>query len=501
MSAMTQSLDVLGAPEPVRRPRSSRAQVLVTGAAALSVFVTGVAYAGYSALAPSGHAPEEAMPSGTVAFAKVDLDPSAGQKVAVYRLSRRFPQTHVRSDRSVKDDLLADVFRAAGDEVDYARDVKPWIGDRAGIGAVSYDGAAHPLIAVQFHDRDAAKKGVQHLVDVDTADDLHYAFSDVSDYLLLSDAQGVVDSAARASRHLADDSAYRTAVDALHGDQIVTAWADLGKAFALVPKDALGDNPLFDVKDLKVEGRYVLGLHAEDDALELDVRETGASTGIGSLDAVRVGRGSGSDLVQTFPADALAAISTTGLGDSLARTFDQLRPTISDLGGAQVLHDVAAAGISLPGDLRTVLGDEVAGYLAGDEDSPTAVLHVRTAKTAQARAVLSKALDLLARESGGTVTPRALDEFFRPVPGGYLLGVPHEALTSSVPSRGLGTTAAFRQALPDAKGAPFVLYVDLQRLRKAFAVDSAALSKLEALGVTARSQGDTTVLKARLTFR
>src|SRR4051794_26701233 len=111
MPDMTQRLDVLGAPEPVRRTSAqrSRTQVVVTGVAALTVFLTGVSYAGYSALAPHGHAPEEAMPAETVAFAKVDLDPSASQKVAVYRLSKRFPQTHVKSDRSVRDDLLAQV--------------------------------------------------------------------------------------------------------------------------------------------------------------------------------------------------------------------------------------------------------------------------------------------------------------------------------------------------------------------------------------------------------
>src|SRR4051794_15334309 len=112
MSRMIDHLDVLGPPEPRRRTPAerSRGQVLLTGVAALTVLLTGVSYAGYQAVAPHGHAPEEALPADTVAFAKVDLDPSPSQKLAVYRLGKRFPKTHVKSDRSVRDDLLGDVF-------------------------------------------------------------------------------------------------------------------------------------------------------------------------------------------------------------------------------------------------------------------------------------------------------------------------------------------------------------------------------------------------------
>ena len=502
---MSEDLDVLGSPQPVRRTRRDRTgvQILVTGVAAVSVFVTGVAYAGYAALAPSGHAPEQALPAETVAFAKVDLDPSASQKIAVYRLSKRFPKTHVKSDRSVKDDLLADVFKAAGDEVNYKKDIKPWIGDRAGVGLLP--GASgdnpHPVVAIQFHDKAKATKGIKHLVAINSSGDLFYAFSDVDDYLLLSDDQAVVDKAAHANKHLSEDSGFRSAIAKLDGDQIVTAWADLGKAFDLIPKADLQDNPIFKVSDLHVTGQYVLGLHAENDAVELDMHALGVSTGVSKLDSFTLGQGKGSDLVQGFPSDALGAVGVTGLGSTLADAYKDFEPTISDLGGDDALRKVAAAGIHLPGDLRTVLGSEIAGYVAGDQDDPQGVIHVKTEHAAAAKAVLAKVIHLIETESGSPAPAGFLDSIYKPVSGGYLIGIPGEALHRSHPSTTLGQTRSFKQAVPDAQGAPVIIYVNLKAIQQAFNIDSRAFSQLSAFGATMRSDGKNSVTRMRLTFR
>ena len=500
---MTQPLDVLGSPQPVRRTSSqkSRTQVLVTGVAALTVLLTGVSYAGYSAIAPHGHAPEDALPADTVAFAKVDLDPSASQKVAVYRLSKRFPETHVKSDRSVRDDLLTDLFKASGEDIDYSKDIKPWMGDRAAIGALPGDDAPHPIVAVQFHDKDKARKGVQHLQGVDTAEDLFFAFSDVDDYVLLSDDQAIVDKAAHAKRHLADERVFQSAMATLHGDQIVSAWADMAKVFAMLPAEAIEDNPLFAAKDLKVRGQYVLGVHAENDAIELDAHQIGAATGVAALDQFRFGVGKGSDLVQGFPSDAVAAMSITGLGESLANVYSQVREAISDAGGGDALATVAKAGVHLPGDFKTVFGEEVAGYVTGDADEPAGVLHVKTAKPDAAKAVLEHIVAAIGEFSGDPAADGFLDSVFRKVGDGYVVGFPEEAL-SSTPG-GLGQTKEFRAAVPDAHGAPFIVFVNIGELVSRFelADDSGAVSKLEAFGLTQRVDGDDVSMKMRLTFR
>jgi hypothetical protein len=499
---MTQHLDLLSSPEPVRRRRSG-AQILVTGVAALTVLLSGVAYAGYSAIAPHGHDPEEALPASAVAFAKVDLDPSATEKLAVYRLSKRFPKTHVKSDRSVRDDLLADVFRSAGEDVDYRKDIKPWIGDRAAIGVVpgAAGDAPHPLVAVQFHDKAAATKGVKHLQDVEDADDLYYSFSDVDDYVLLSDTQEAVDAAARSQRHLSDNGTYRSAIGTLKGDQIVTAWADLGKVFDLLPKDALKNNPFFPVEGLKVRGQYVLGAHAENDAIEIELHQLGVATGIATLDGMKAGTKPGSDLVQGFPSDSVAAIGMTGLGDALASAYSSMRPMIADLGGGDVLTSIADAGIHLPADLRTVFGTEVAGYVAGTQDDPIAVLHVKNAHPSAAKAVLQKGVKLVGEWSHDPAPADFLDSVFKPVSDGFVVGFPEEALTAKTTSR-LGTSEVFRNAVPDAHGAPLIVFVNIGALQDVYDLsDDPDLAKLLAFGATSRSDGKNSVTRMRLTFR
>ena len=42
-------------------------------------------------LSGGGSQPEDALPAGAIAFAKIDLDPPAGQKINAIRFLRKFP--------------------------------------------------------------------------------------------------------------------------------------------------------------------------------------------------------------------------------------------------------------------------------------------------------------------------------------------------------------------------------------------------------------------------
>src|SRR5207245_7130939 len=92
-------------------PRRGRRGLVAALVVVVLLAVAGVGYAGYATiLKPHGASPEEATPANAVAFGKVDLDPAAQQKLAVYRLAKRFPDTKVNSDKSIKDDLLKSLF-------------------------------------------------------------------------------------------------------------------------------------------------------------------------------------------------------------------------------------------------------------------------------------------------------------------------------------------------------------------------------------------------------
>ena len=193
-------------------------------------------------------------------------------------------------------------------------------------------------------------------------------------------------------------------------------------------------------------------------------------------------------------------MSITGLGDTLADAYSSLKPTISDLGGAQFLTDVAHAGINLPADLRTVFGSEVGGYFGGTQDDPVVVAHVKNAHPAQAKAVLAKVIHLIEQQSGEASPPGFLDSIFKPTADGFVAGIPEEALTRTT-SRKLGDTDVFRKAVPDAKGAPLIVFVNLAAIQRTYGIDDSNLAKLSAFGATMRSDGTNSVTRMRLVFR
>src|SRR5206468_6877594 len=86
-------------------------------------------------LTGGGTQPDDVLRSGAIALAKVDLNPSLGQKLAVWQLSRKFPAVFNDSgkDTVLKDSVVAGLLRDTS--LSYATDVKPWLGDRAAIAA------------------------------------------------------------------------------------------------------------------------------------------------------------------------------------------------------------------------------------------------------------------------------------------------------------------------------------------------------------------------------
>jgi hypothetical protein len=134
------STDILPSPEP-EAPPSARSPLRLALSAAVLVLVlalvVGVTVA-VRGLSGGGSQPEDALPGGAFAFAKVDLDPSAGQKINALRFLRKFPA--LRDKVSLNDDLRETLFEsvsesAGWEELDFDKDVDPWLGSRIAIAA------------------------------------------------------------------------------------------------------------------------------------------------------------------------------------------------------------------------------------------------------------------------------------------------------------------------------------------------------------------------------
>ena len=429
--------------------------VLVAGAGA------GAVYAG-TALGGGGTQPQDVLPHDAIGFLSLDLDPAAGQKIAAYRLSQKFPDSGVSGQDSLKDDLLRTLL-ADEEDVDYDRDLEPWLGERAGLAVLAPDPEtpSEPgvMAAVQVTDRAEAERGLAALAAQGSADEpLHWAFTPDDDYVLLSDDQAAVDRAAGSQEHLADNPRFVEGVDALDGDHIAFGWMDVGAAYASVPpesrEDVLASQPGFDP-----EGLVVVGARVEDDGVQVVGRSIGVSLGDSpELQALVDGEWTKTPpvgLVEDLPADSLGAFSVTGLGDGLAQLYASLdQQARADLDELQPMLD--EYGLRLPDDLPVLLGGELAVAVGGDfsADGGRVLAHVESPDGARAVELVQRALDSAPEMSPG------LD--VRTVDGGYT--VTYDPSGAGASTERLGDHELFQRTVPDAADSRLTYYVDLTRL-------------------------------------
>jgi hypothetical protein len=515
-------------PPPGRRRVRGLALAGVAGVAAVAV--AGTAWATMSFLSGGGAQPEDVLPADVFAVAKIDLDPAAGQKLAVYRLAKKFPATQddVSDEKKIKDELLRSLFED-DDDVDYERDIAPWVGDRAAVAGVPGEGSEpEPLAAVAFTDRTKADEALRRLKESgsdgadDTGegdegeDDTFWAFSEKADYVLIGTSQATVDKAAKTDKVLGDVDGYKDAVDALDGDQIVTAWADLGAVWKALPEE---ERQEASDQGIELSGRVAIGGHATSDSIEVVGRTIDVRTGQKGTEGI--GQKAGLDLVQGLPSDAVGAVGVTGLGDGMAAFYEQVKES----GDTEDLEGMAEdAGLKLPDDLRVLFGEQTVAAVLGEEDFAA---RSRTQDPERAREVVDALAGfVLGGLFGGGFEEEYDDEFYEEgygfedeaaVPGtdpfgedgmgddgyaeedyyteeeflqeepltdgsigfrgqeppeeqvrvlsdGLVVGSSAAAVDRMAQGNGgLGDSQLFRKAVPDARDAGFIFYVDIQR--------------------------------------
>jgi hypothetical protein len=454
--------------------------VVAIGVAAVLTAGIGTAVAVGSAIG-GGQQPEDVLPKNAIALAKVDLAPSLGQRKAVYDISRKFDNVDVKSVGSVKDDLLAALFESDG-TLDYRKDIKPWLGDRAGVAAVPDNTAPQhvaPVAAVQYTDKDKATSTLKDA----QKDSPDFAFAFSGDYVIIANTQADADKYAKAGDHLSDNKGFNDAVDALDGDQIVTGWADVKGVYDVIPADQRDQIKL----DKDPSGSFVVGARADSDYLEIVGKAVDVSDSLKQYGAGNVGNGKGHNLLATMPVEATAALELTGLGDSLTKAYAKLAQDQSFQG---LENKAKEYGLNLPADLRTVFGTDVGiGVFGNLQDNPRVVGHVLTEQPDEAIKILTKV------PTPEDTPPFALE---KESSNSYFIGTDAGAIALARKGT-LGDSAPFKRALPDAKDAGFALYVSIGRAAQLGGDATPAwIAKLQAFGMTA--SGDGGEFRIRLTF-
>jgi hypothetical protein len=490
------SPDAFGAPtqgdpsgaEPPAGRRRSRRGVALAAIAGGAVLLGGAGYATASYLSGGGTQPEEVLPVDSLGFVKVDLDPSAGQKVALMSLLEKFPDVDTEGDGDIRDQLLQPLLELSGNELDYGADVEPWLGDRMAVAAVPADDSPAgvvPVVALAVADEEQMTEALTRARE--TTD---FGFAVRDDFVLITDTQERADRVAAAEQTLADDADFAGDRDALGGDQVAVGWADLSAAQSILETQAAAEGVPADVfggQDLS--GRVILGVHAQDDALELVGLDFGVSdVGAPSSEPTR--------LALDLPDDTLAALSASGIGDRAVAAWSELEGSGAL---AEVEQPFAELGLVLPDDLRAMLGSDLVVAAFGELESPALGARVLTEEPEAS----AQALDGLLGSFGlGGPAVYSFGE------QDYVVATDSETADALAADGGLGDTDAFRAAVADPDAASAIGYVDLATVLDQVVArggdagqEAAKYSAVEALGLSVSGTDEGGRFVLRITTR
>ena len=487
---------------PVQRRRRTG---LIAGIATVAVLATAAgSFAAWSALSGGGAQPEDVLPASTIAFAKVDLDPAAGQKIQLYNLLRKFPDTAQLkdTDKDFGQWLVRRLTESAGTSsgVDFARDIEPWLGRRFAVAAVpgpSADEPVEPLVVLQETDEKAATAALDKIRKADGVDKLDYAFQD--GYVVVATSSSTAAHAAVAAAlkaPLGEDTRFLDDVASLKSDQVVTAWADAGAVGKLVRAEAgklnaLPGGQLGQLVDATYQGRWVLGIHAADSTVEMVVNTRGGKPGAAVPPLSAIGH---------VAPDAWGVLAIGGMDQRVDDLWKQVSavPTYKHM----VAQATDELGLDLPGDLKTLLGSELELSIGGHvQESPTFV----AAATSKDAATAAAAKDRLAAIVDSAGAPQ--DLLAARVDGNTLyVGSSQEAVDGAGDGK-LAADPLFAQAVADPGSAEVLAFFDLTGVWKS--LESGVLhgsankefEHLAAVGFSGRHSGGDSSFTLRIVLR
>ncbi len=392
-----------GAPEPEDATHTDGAEVLTGDAApagadveqgpsrrrwpwvvaiAAAILLGGAAWALVAVLGGGGPQPAEALPAGVDAYFRIDLDPSAGQKLAARELASRFPALE-----DVADDLEGDLKRVIYDiiaeqdpdfaaDVDFDEDLASWLGDRVGVGLILDDpGVPVALVAVQVTDGDAAAEALPRLFDEEDVGLVAYAFA--GDYVVFAEDQATADQAVAdaADESLADNELFTEVHGGLGDPGVASMWlgADLDELFGTtLTAQGAGEIEAAPAGFAEAAAQPELGELTMAAALRLDadhIELAGqAILDTGSLGDVATGVGSDLDAATTLgrlPATTLFGLTFAGVdltAEQRQDAWDQMMsgPAGSGFDPDQLADDLEESlGVVLPDDLFDLLSNDI----------------------------------------------------------------------------------------------------------------------------------------------
>ncbi|HXR30500.1 MAG TPA: DUF3352 domain-containing protein [Solirubrobacterales bacterium] len=250
-----------------------------------------------------------------------------------------------------------------GEPVDFAKEVEPWLGERAGVTFVGLDSdgdLTEPVIAVQSTDAEATQdfidtqaeqskepyEDVSHEgVDFKVGGSEGTAVGLVDDTLLVADDKTAFQSAIEAAggESLADEAGFEDAIANASKGSLADVYVDVGGLLEQSDNeiDPQAQEALENAGIDPSEATAVASVIPGSDQIQIDV-----SSDLGGEEAPS---GDVSELLGTLPGDSFAALAASGFGDQLKEAIDELDKSgiPGELPPNQLKSTLKAMGIDL----------------------------------------------------------------------------------------------------------------------------------------------------------
>jgi len=373
----------------------NRKRLIALGAiVAGGAVVAGGAWAATSFFA-TGSQPAEALPDSTIAYFSVDLDPSGGQKIEAIKTLRKFPaftdKINLQTDDDLQERIFEEITASGGCEgLDYAADVKPWLGSRAAVAAVDLgEDQPVPVGVFQLTDAGKAEEGIATLAEkCGTADGGSEGDSAgwvvAGDWMVMAEtkeiAQQVVDAADGASLaadasydqwtgEAGDDgfmSVYVAKAAAQYLDDAAGMGSMLGGGLPSSAEDFTGEDPMGVAPDGEVPAELqqmiddfdgmAATVRFDDGAVEVEYAVSNYQPDMTKF----VDSKDGASMVADLPADTVAAMGFSlekGWANAMLDYVKSTVPDESDTIDEQLAQFESETGLAFPEDIETLLGE------------------------------------------------------------------------------------------------------------------------------------------------
>ena len=410
---------------------------------------------------------------------RADFDATAGKVLRTQNPSAQI--------RRMVDEVLRE------DEVSYAKDIKPWLGRRAGVFLTDFSGEdAQGALVLSTSDTEAAlealQKGAKGVQDRSVAgtdyrlDEEGNAVAAVEDVVLAGSEQGVRAAIEAVERDQTLESAapFTRARDAVSPERLGLGWINLGAILDVAakdptfPREALG--PLRQLLGRQGAQGVALALSADGNAVRVDAAVP-ARPQQGAPDPAAAAQ-----LLHSAPGDAFVAVGLADLGGQIRRQLDLLGQSGAVPGGPQALLEGLGQqlGIDIERDLFAWMGDGVVFARGSGLDIGGALVVESSDSAATRRGITGIRRFIEATQEGAEVdeadvegaeglrieTPGLPLPIFMVTAGDrFVAAVGESSLQAALePDGALGETQNFRQAAGAlGEGIQPALYVDVAK--------------------------------------